>query len=123
MVQTVVSRRFRFFALALTLLVPSAALAHRLDEYLQATLVTVEPGAIRLQINLTPGVAVAQKVLAHIDLNRDGVISTNEAATYAQSLGRDLTLRLDGEEAAGWKSAAGSPTTMKAFTEKRRTEE
>ena len=74
---------------------PSATLAHRLDEYLQATLVTIEPGEVRLQINLTPGVAVAEQVLHLIDRNRDGVISTNEATAYAKLLRRDLTLRLD----------------------------
>ncbi|HWW00278.1 MAG TPA: hypothetical protein VNZ64_11325 [Candidatus Acidoferrum sp.] len=74
---------------------PSTSLAHRLDEYLQATLVTIEPGEVRLQINLTPGVAVAEQVLSLIDRNRDGVISTNEATAYAKLLIRDLILRLD----------------------------
>jgi hypothetical protein len=75
--------------------VPSTSLAHRLDEYLQATLVTIEPAEVRLQINLTPGVAVAEQVLSRIDRNRDGVISTNEATAYAKLLIRDLILRLD----------------------------
>ena len=44
------------------LAVPSAVLAHRDDQYLQATLVAVEPGGVRLDINLTPGVAVAENV-------------------------------------------------------------
>jgi hypothetical protein len=74
---------------------PSTSLAHRLDEYLQATLVTIEPGEVRLQINLTPGVAVAEQVLDLIDRDRDGVISTSEAAAYAKSLMRDLILLLD----------------------------
>src|SRR5258707_1157601 len=38
--------------------------AHVLDEYLQSTLVAIEPGDIRLKINLTPGVEIADKVLA-----------------------------------------------------------
>ena len=74
---------------------PSIALAHRLDEYLQATLVAIEPGGVRLQINLTPGVAVAEQVLALIDQDRNGVISTNEAAAYSELLKRDLIVRLD----------------------------
>lgn len=69
--------------------------AHRLDEYLQATLVTIEPGKILLQINLTPGVAVADDVLPFVDRNRDGIISTNEAADYCELLKRDLVLVLD----------------------------
>jgi len=74
---------------------PATVFAHRLDEYLQATLVTIEPGQVRLQINFTPGVAVAEKVLALIDRNRDAVISPKEADTYSQSLKHDLVLQLD----------------------------
>jgi hypothetical protein len=86
-------------ALPLALLVlPSAAPAHRLDEYLQATLVPIEPGDIRLQINLTPGVAVAEPIVSLIDRDRDGTISAEEGAAYAQSLRRDLTVRLDGRD-------------------------
>jgi hypothetical protein len=73
------------------------AFAHRLDEYLQATLVDVTPTPIHLQINLTPGVAVADRVLAEIDRDADGAISAAEAAAYADSLRRDLTVRLDGQ--------------------------
>jgi hypothetical protein len=74
---------------------PSAIFAHQLDEYLQATLVVIEPDRIRLQINLTPGVAVAEQVLDSIDSDHNGVISTNEAAAYCGSLKHDLIVRLD----------------------------
>ena len=78
------------------LALPSAVFAHRDDQYLQATLVAIEPSGVRLQINLTPGVAVAERVIAEIDRDRDGAISNTEAAAYAELLKRDLTLRLDG---------------------------
>jgi hypothetical protein len=81
--------------LLITLAVPSITCAHRLDEYLQATLVVIEPDRIRLQINLTPGVAVAEQVLALIDRDYNRAISTNEAAIYSELLKRDLVLRLD----------------------------
>src|SRR5262249_8271595 len=64
----------------------------------QATLVVTEPERVRLQINLTPGVAVSEQVLSLIDRDRDGVISTNEAAAYAELLKRDLIVRLDKRE-------------------------
>jgi len=83
------------FLLAL-LAFPSAASAHRLDEYLQATLVAIEPAGVRLQIDLTPGVAVADLLLAGIDRDHDGAISRGEAAAYAGKLKGDLALRLDG---------------------------
>ena len=80
--------------LLLTLASPSAA--HRLDEYLQAMLVVIEPSSIQLQINLTPGVEVADQVQARIDRDDDGVISKDEAGAYAELLKRDLSVRLDG---------------------------
>ena len=80
------------------LAVPSAVFAHRDDQYLQAALVAIEPSGVRLQINLTPGVAVAEQVIAQIDRDRDGTISQNEAAAYTESLKRDLTLGMDGQK-------------------------
>jgi len=76
----------------------STAGAHVLDEYLQAMLVSIEPGEIRLQINLTIGVEVADKVLPSIDRDGDGVISPQEQAAYAQQFERDLVARLDRHE-------------------------
>ena len=94
-----VTRKLCPLALLLALLAfPSAVFAHRDDQYLQATLVAIEPSGVRLQINLTPGVAVAEQVLAEIDRDRDGAISKNEAAAYAESLKRDLTLLIDGRD-------------------------
>ena len=64
MVEAVTRTLCRLALLLALLAFPSAVFAHRLDEYLQATLVAIEPSDVRLQINLTPGVAVAEKVLA-----------------------------------------------------------
>jgi hypothetical protein len=95
MVEAVI-RPLGSLALLIALLAfPAAVFAHREDEYLQATLVAIEPSGVRLQINLTPGVAVAEQVIARLDRDRDGAISKNEAAAYAKSLERDLTLRID----------------------------
>jgi hypothetical protein len=76
---------------------PAAAEAHRLDEYLQATLVAIAPGDIRLQINLTPGVEVAERVIALVDADGDGTIVTAEADAYAAALIQDLAIQLDGQ--------------------------
>ncbi|HWL73001.1 MAG TPA: hypothetical protein VNQ74_03930 [Burkholderiaceae bacterium] len=93
------TRTLRHLTLLLALLAfASAVFAHRDDQYLQATLVAIEPTGVRLHINLTPGVAVAEQVLAQIDRDRDGRISKNEAAVYAQLLKGDLTLRIDGRK-------------------------
>ena len=96
MVEAVTSTLCRLTLLLALLAFPSAVFAHRDDQYLQATLVAIEPSSVRLQINLTPGVAVAEQVIAEIDRDRDGAISKNEAAAYAELLKRDLMLRMDG---------------------------
>ena len=97
MVEAVSRALCRLPLLLAILAVPAAVFAHRDDQYLQAALVAIEPSGVRLQINLTPGVAVAEQVIAQIDRDGDGAISANEGAAYAESLKRDLTLRIDGQ--------------------------
>ena len=87
--------RFSLRLLIALLALSPQAFAHRLDEYLQATIVSIEPGHMRLQINLTPGVAVAEQVLAQVDRDRDSVITKREADAYAEWLKGDLIVRLD----------------------------
>jgi hypothetical protein len=81
---------------AILLLVGTPASAHRLDEYLQATTISVEKDRVQAQIRLTPGVAVFRKVLASIDTDADGVISEAEQRAYAERVLRDLWLTIDG---------------------------
>ena len=95
MVEAVSAILRRLTVLLLVFAFPSAALAHRLDECLQSTLVAIEPGDLRLRMNLTPGAAVAEPLIALIDRDHDGSISKDEAEAYAESLKRDLTVRLD----------------------------
>src|SRR5262245_61337231 len=59
------------------------ASAHRLDEYLQAARIGIDPGRVQLELDLTPGVAVAGKVIGDIDRDRDGVLSADEKRAYA----------------------------------------
>ena len=82
---------------AILLSVGGPASAHRLDEYLQATTISVKKDRVQAQIRLTPGVAVFRKVLANIDIDADGVISEAEQRTYAERVLRDLSLTIDGE--------------------------
>jgi hypothetical protein len=74
---------------------PSAS-AHRLDEYLQATRLSIDLERVDLEIDLTPGVAVASKIIDSIDTNRDGEISSAEGAAYARRMLRSVTLSVDG---------------------------
>ncbi len=87
-------------AAAMLLSLGAGALAHRLDEYLQATLISVEKDRVQVLMRLIPGVAVASTVLASIDTNGDGVISEAEQRTYAQRVLRDLSITVDGTSAS-----------------------
>jgi hypothetical protein len=82
--------------LALFALVLVRAEAHRLDEYLQATLIGVTRDGIELEIQLTPGVAVLPAWMAVVDQDRDGRISTREERAYVDRVLRDVELRVDG---------------------------
>ncbi len=87
-------------ALAVFLTLRAPAYAHRLDEYLQATMLSVEKDRMDGFMRLVPGVAVSSKVLALIDTNGDGVISENEQRSYAEHVLRDLSLSVDGKPLA-----------------------
>ena len=81
---------------ALVLAVASPAFAHRVDEYLQATTISVEKGRIAVELRLAPGIEVFPKVLALIDTDRDGAIAEAELRAYAERLATELTLSVDG---------------------------
>ncbi len=84
-------------AAAILLLLGSPALAHRLDEYLQGTIISVEKDRVNAQITLTPGVAVFPLLVAQIDTDRNEVISLIEQRAYASRILRDLSLKIDGQ--------------------------
>lgn len=89
----------RWLAAAGTMLLSlgTPAFAHRLDEYLQATTISLEKDRVQAQIRLTPGVAVFPIVFASIDSDADGIISEAEQHAYAEGVLRDLSLTIDGD--------------------------
>ena len=91
------NRPLLFFTYGILLSLGRPATAHRLDEYLQATVISVETGRVEAQMRLTPGVAVSPIVLAGIDTNADGVLSGTEQQAYAEQVLRDLSLTVDGD--------------------------
>ena len=70
--------------------------AHRRDEYLQAARLAIDPGGVELELDLTPGIAVAEAIIAGIDRNRDGVLSQDEQRDHAGSVVSALALEVDG---------------------------
>jgi hypothetical protein len=86
-------------AIALILLsLTGVASAHRLDEYLQATLIAVEKDHVDVSMRLIPGIAVSSAVIASIDANGDGVLSPQERCDYAQRVLSQLVMSIDGKK-------------------------
>jgi hypothetical protein len=83
-------------AMALGLALPMPAVAHRLDEYLQASRVLLERDGLGVEIDLTPGAGVAAGIIAILDRDRDGQIAPAEARAYALEVLEDVSLMLDG---------------------------
>src|SRR3984957_4240073 len=94
----VTMRRMGVSALLGLSLVGDAA-AHRLDEYLQATLIGVTRDGVDVEIHLTPGVAMLPVLIAVVDQDRDGRISSEEERAYVSRVVRELELRVDGVRA------------------------
>ena len=83
-------------AVAILVLGGGPALAHRLDEYLQGAMFSVEKTRLQAQLTLTPGMAIFPIVIADIDTDKDGTISEAEQHAYAGRVLRDLSLGIDG---------------------------
>jgi hypothetical protein len=86
--------------LALAAAAGGAPSAHRLDEYLQAARIAIDPDRVQLDLDLTPGVAVAGAILSDIDGNRDGSASAEEQRAYAAAVVGALDLAVDGRPLA-----------------------
>jgi hypothetical protein len=70
--------------------------AHRADEYLQAARLAIDPARVQIELDLTPGIALAEAILADIDRNRDGSLSADEQRAYESQVLTALELEVDG---------------------------
>jgi hypothetical protein len=84
-------------AVTILLCVGTPAFAHRLDEYLQATTLSLQKDRVEAQIRLAPGVSVFPAVIAAVDTDGDGAVSETEVHAYGERVLRDLSLSVDGE--------------------------
>src|SRR5262245_56648439 len=89
----------RLFVAFACVLWATPASAHRLDEYLQASKISLDPAGLVVELDLTPGSAVADRVIARIDVNRDGELSAAERDAYAVLVIGDVVLEIDGRRA------------------------
>jgi hypothetical protein len=78
------------------LAIPGLASAHRVDEYLQATRLSMDIERVDLEIDLTAGTAMAARVFSWIDTDGDGEISNAEGEAYAREMLHSVALSVDG---------------------------
>jgi hypothetical protein len=83
-------------ALAIALALAQSAFSHTLDEYLQATLISLQKDRIDVSLRLTPGVAVFAEVFGGIDTDADRIISKTEQWDYAERVLGETSLSVDG---------------------------
>jgi hypothetical protein len=89
----------RNLAVCVALVLFPSALAHRLDEYLQATRLAIDVARVDVEMDLTPGASMAREVMAWIDTDRDGEISAAEGQAYARQVLGSVVLKVDGRPA------------------------
>jgi len=84
-------------ALTATISASRGVSAHRLDECLQAARIAIEPNRVELELDLTPGMAVADAIISEIDRDRDGSLSTDETQAYVRRVLAAIDLENDGQ--------------------------
>lgn len=92
-------KRVALIACCIWLACPAAATAHRLDEYLQATRIALSDDAVRVEIDLTPGIGVLSRVVGLIDSDGDGALSLAEQRAYSTLVVSLTNLSVDGTAA------------------------
>ena len=90
------SSRTALAALTLTLVATSGVSTHRREDYLQAARIALQPDAVEIDLDLTPGLDVAESFIATIDADRDGSLSTIEQRRYADQAVGEWAVALDG---------------------------
>ena len=85
----------RVLVAAFVLASGAGASAHRYDELLQATRIGMESDRVRLEMSLTPGIAVAPAAIRAIDIDGDGAFSSVERRAYANAVLKNLSVRVD----------------------------
>jgi hypothetical protein len=83
--------------LVLALAATAGVSAHRRDEYLQAARLTVEPARVAFELDMTPGISVAETIIAAIDRDRDDRFSAGEKRAYVDEVASALRMHLDGQ--------------------------
>lgn len=75
---------------------PPRVEAHPLDEFYQATFITIVPNRITMQVELYTGVLIAPEIMAMIDADQDDIISEAESQAYVGLFLNDVVFEIDG---------------------------
>jgi hydrogenase/urease accessory protein HupE len=84
----------------LLLFVVKTVSAHRLNEYLQSTTITLSSDSIRMHLRMTAGTDIAPTIIKLIDTNGDGVFSAAEQQAYFSLVLHGTQLFIDGHAIA-----------------------
>ncbi len=103
------SRAAGLLVLALAVVGDAQVSAHRMDEYLQAARLAINPGRVQIELDLTPGIALAEAIFADIDRNRDGSLSAEEQRAYGSLVLSALRLEVDGTPVRAQLAATSFP--------------
>ena len=82
-------------AVFVLLMAGGSASAHRLDEYLQATRMSIASEQLLVEMDLTPGANIASAIAGTLDLDADGAISPAEAEAYGRVVLSDVIVKAD----------------------------
>ena len=85
---------------ALAVIAGATVSAHRQDEYLHAARIAIEPSGVRVELSLTPGIAVSDAVIRDIDVDGDARLSSAEQRRYAERVLGGLSLQIDDRDVA-----------------------
>jgi hypothetical protein len=88
---------------------PIPTAAHRLDEYLQAARIGVALDRVAVELDLTPGIAVAPSILPAIDRDGNGDITESEGEAYARAVVEGLAIDVDGRRVRARLEAQALP--------------
>jgi len=70
--------------------------AHRLDELLQAARIGIAGDRVDLELDLTPGAAVSDRMIAEIDRDGDGSFSNDEQRSFVDRVFTQIEMTADG---------------------------
>jgi hypothetical protein len=97
-------------ALGVALAMSTTLSAHRLNEYLQASRLSLLPDGVGVEIDLTPGSSVAAEVSALIDADADRQLTQVEVERYARGVLADLVLEANGDPVSLRLTGVQAPT-------------